>query len=194
MPTYECTLCNFSTLLKSNYTNHVASKKHIRFTQLEDIRKLSDNPEQPKTTQEQHPDNTETTKNNEKNPNEFTCKYCDQQFRFRQSMNRHIKYTCTKTKDEISKEGVELLKKRIEQHEMNIEIQKQMLHDIIDKQSLIIDKLMKNVEIQGSFNTTNNIQNIHLDTGNKLEELYKRLVEMHQDSCAKSTDSLETIL
>jgi len=69
-----------------------------------------------------------------------------------------------------------------------------MLHDIIDKQSLIIDKLMKNVEIQGSFNTTNNIQNIQLDTGTKLEELYKRLVERHQASYVKSKDSLETIL
>jgi len=105
-------------------------------------------------------------------------------------MYRHIKYTCTKNKEEDLKEWVELLKKRIEKHEMNFEIQKQMLHDIIDKQSFIIDKLMKNVEIQGSFNTTNNIENIHLNTGDKLEDLYKRLVERRQES---SPDSIEKI-
>jgi len=29
MPVYECDLCKFSTHLKSNYSNHVSSKKHI---------------------------------------------------------------------------------------------------------------------------------------------------------------------
>jgi len=187
---YYCECCKYRTNKRFNYDKHLSSKKHC----------IADETykKQPKTTFEspksQHLDIPKSTQIAEKVATDFTCKYCDQQFRFKQSMYRHIKYTCTKNKDEISKEGVELLKKRIEQHEMNIEIQKQMLHDIIDKQSLIIDKLMKNVEIQGSFNTTNNIQNIHLDTGNKLEELYKRLVERHQDSYEKSTDSLETIL
>jgi len=190
MPIYSCDICNFSTHLKSNYTCHVSSKKHIRFAQLEETRKSLDNTEQHKTTQKQHLENPETTISNEKIPNEFTCKYCDQMFRFKQSMYRHIKYTCTKNKEEDLKEWVELLKKRIEKHEMNFEIQKQMLHDIIDKQSFIIDKLMKNVEIQGSFNTTNNIQNIHLNTGDKLEDLYKRLVERRQES---SPDSIEKI-
>ena len=178
MPTYECTLCNFSTLLKSNYTNHVASKKHIRFTELEDSRKLSDNPKQPKTTQEQHLDNPETTKNNEKNPNEFTCKYCDQQFRFRQSMNRHIKYTCTKNKDEDLKELVRLLNQRLEQQETNIELQKQK----IESQSKQIDKLMGKLEIHGSFNTTN-IQNINLlayratDVSHLTDDDYRRCIK-----------------
>jgi hypothetical protein len=73
---------------------------------------------------------------------------------------------------------------------MNFELQKEMLHKIIGEQSLLIDKLIRNIEIQGSFNTTNNT---HLDTGNKLEEMYKRLVEK-QESYEKSTVSLETIL
>jgi hypothetical protein len=179
MPTYECKLCNFLTQLKSNYTSHVASKKHIRFTQLEDNLKRSDNPEQPKTTQKQHPDNPETTKNNEKNLNEFTCKYCDQQFRFRQSMNRHIKYTCTKNKDEDLKELVRLLNQRLEQQETNIESQKQK----IESQSKQIDKLMGKLEIHGSFNTTNNIQNINLlayrasDVSHLTDEDYRRCIK-----------------
>ena len=186
MPIYTCELCNFSTPLKSNYTCHVSSKKHLRFTQLEETRRSSDNPEQPKTTQKQHLVNPETTIELPKVATDFTCKYCERQFRFRQSMNRHIKYTCA-LKDDL-KQWVDLLKKRIEQQETNIKIQKQVLHEIIDKQSLLIDKLMKNVEIRDSFNTTNNIQNIHLNIGDNPEEVYKRLVERYQDSCEKSRE------
>ena len=29
MPLYNCDCCVFSTLLKSNYTNHLTTKKHI---------------------------------------------------------------------------------------------------------------------------------------------------------------------
>ena len=68
-----------------------------------------------------------------------------------------------------------------------------MLHKIIEEQSLLIDKLMRNVEIQGSFNTTNNIQHIQLATGHSPEEIYKRLVEI-QNSYANSPESPETIL
>ena len=28
MPLYSCTCCNFSTILKSNYTNHLNTRKH----------------------------------------------------------------------------------------------------------------------------------------------------------------------
>lgn len=192
MPIYTCELCNFSTPLKSNYTCHVSSKKHLRFTQLGETRKSSDNSEQPKTTQKQPLVNPETTIELPKVATDFTCKYCDQPFRFRQSMNRHIKYTCSK-KDDL-KDRVDLLKRRIEQQEINIKTQKQMLHEIIDKQSLLIDKLMKNVEIRNSFNTTNNIQNIHLNAGDNPEEVYKRLVERYQASCEKSREYVETIL
>ena len=37
------------------------------------------------------------------------CKYCDKEFKFRQSMYRHIKYTCKKNNDEDIKELVRLL-------------------------------------------------------------------------------------
>jgi len=136
MPTYSCDVCNFSTVLKSNYTSHVASKKHIRFTQIKPV-------DNPKTII----DTINTTIDVEKVANEFTCKYCDQPFRFRQSMNRHIKYTCAKNKEEDLKECVELLQKRIEQQEIQFETHKQMLYKIIDNQSLLIDKLTQNIKL-----------------------------------------------
>ena len=183
MPIYTCELCNFSTPLKSNYTCHVSSKKHLRFTQLEETRKSSDNPEQPKTTQKQHLVNPETTISNEKILNEFTCKYCDQQFRFRQSMNRHIKYTCTKNKDEDLKELVRLMNIQMEQQKTEFMSQLQTQKQKIDSQSKQIDKLMGKLEIHGSFNTTNNIQNINLlayrasDVSHLTDDDYRRCIK-----------------
>jgi hypothetical protein len=67
-----------------------------------------------------------------------------------------------KNKDEDLKELVRLLNQRIEQQETNMETQKQEFIKKIESQSKQIDKLMGKLEIHGSFNTTNNIQNINL--------------------------------
>ena len=108
MPTYLCDLCNFSTHLKSNYTSHLSSKKHGMMNKvklLTDPSQPKVNPESPQSQPRVTPKSTETI---EKVAHEFTCKYCEQQFKFKQSMYRHIKYTCTKNKDEDLKELVRL--------------------------------------------------------------------------------------
>ena len=137
MPTYSCDICNFSTTLKNNYVCHVASKKHIRFTQI----KPADNIKLPT--------DTKAPIEVEKVAPEFTCKHCDKLFRFRQSMNRHIKYNCIKNKDD-SKEDVELLKKKLEQQETKFETHAQLLHKMMEKQSAMIDKLMRTIELHHS--------------------------------------------
>ena len=148
MTHYFCDLCQFSTRLKSNYTSHLASNKHIRnSTTFVNPKATIVNP---KTINV----NPKATLSPEKVANEFTCKYCEQKFSFRQSMHRHIKYTCTKNKDEDLKELVRLLNQRLE-------TQKQEFIKKIESQSKQIDKLMGKLEIHGSFNTTN-IQNINL--------------------------------
>jgi len=77
----------------------------------------------------------------------YVCKYCEQSFKFRQSMYRHIKYSCTKNKDEDLKELVRLLNLQVQEQKNKIEVQNKN-----------IEKLMGKLEIRGSFNTTN-IQN-----------------------------------
>jgi len=54
-----------------------------------------------KTHYEKH----EKTKKHEKNKNlfvipKFICKYCAQEYKHKQSLSKHIKYSCTKNKDE----------------------------------------------------------------------------------------------
>ena len=81
----------------------------------------------------------------------FVCKYCEKEFTFKQSMYRHIKYTCKKNNDEDLKELVRLL------NQNNKELEKQV--QVKNKQ---IEKLAGKLEIHGlngSFNTTTNIQN-----------------------------------
>ena len=75
-------------------------------------------------------------------------------FSFRQSMNRHIKYSCTQNKDEDLKELVRLMNAQLE-------TQRQEFTKKIDAQAKQIEKLMGKLEIHGSFNTTH-IQNINL--------------------------------
>lgn len=152
MPIYHCDLCNFSTPLKSNYTSHLSTKKHISISNLKTIN--------PMTTQKQQSDNPKTITHEQ--TNDFTCKYCEQTFTFRQSMNRHIKYTCTKNKDEDLRKQVYLLKKQLEDHTQIFTkiIQDQNMQ--MDELSEKLEKLTYNLEINDSFNTTNHIQNIYM--------------------------------
>jgi len=137
MPIYDCKCCNFSTLLKSNYTNHLKTSKHISKSQ-------------PKV-------NIESTQSQPKvnidHSTLFVCKYCEQKFKFKQSMYRHIKYSCTKNKTEDLTELVRLLNLQLEQQKSEFQTQ-------LQTQSKQIEKLMGKLEINGSFNTTvNNVTN-----------------------------------
>lgn len=141
MPIYHCELCQFTTHLKCNYATHVETKKHLSHVALA-------------TTLKQQQVNPKTTTDTDKNPVSFSCKYCNQMFSFRQSMNRHIKYSCTQNKDEDLKELVRLMNAQLE-------TQRQEFTKKIDAQAKQIEKLMGKLEIHGSFNTTH-IQNINL--------------------------------
>jgi len=182
MPIYHCELCNFSTPLKSNYTSHLLTKKHISISNLKTI---NDNPKQPRATQKQPCDNPKTTIHHEQIFPDFTCKYCKQKFAFRQSMNRHIKYTCTQNKDEDLKELVRLMNIQIEQQKQELQTQKQEFIKKIETQSKQIEKLMGKLEIHGSFNTTN-IQNINLLAYRETD--VSHLTDQDYKSCLKKVN------
>jgi hypothetical protein len=167
MPIYHCELCNFSTPLKGNYTVHLSSTKHELRCKVNAIPSpsqsivISESPlrqsESPKSQSAVIP---ESPKTNEKTSRDFTCKYCEQKFKFKQSMYRHIKYTCTKNKDEDLKELVRLMNIQIEQQKNELQSQKQEFNKKIETQAKQIDKLMGKLEVGNTFNTAivNNIQ------------------------------------
>jgi hypothetical protein len=138
---YTCDNCNFKTNIQSNYDKHIQTMKHLN--NIINIRQ----------------------KIIQKN-NDYSCKYCGQLYKHKSSIYKHIKYNCMKNKDEDLKELVRLLNLKLEQKDKEIEIhQKQKDNELeiykkqIECQTKQIDKLMSKLEINGSFNTTNNIQN-----------------------------------
>jgi len=170
MPVYDCDLCKFTTHLKSNYSNHLSSKKHILISQL----KSNDNKKQPidneKTTKvatevaEVATEVAEVATEVAEVATEFTCRYCDKRFAFRQSLNRHIKYSCSKNKEQL-REVIRLLNLQMEQQRQLLENQRQEFTKILDLQTEKIEKLehfTRNLEIHDSFNTVNHIQHFHL--------------------------------
>jgi hypothetical protein len=136
-----CECCKYTTDKKFNYDKHLISKKHRRIEESSKklakislpLAKVSHSLEKEKL---------------------FKCKYCEQGYRHKSSLSKHIKYSCTKNKDEDLTELVRLLNQQLEQ-------QRQEFTKKIDAQSKQIEKLMGKLEIHGSFNTTN-IQNIQL--------------------------------
>ena len=128
MPQYICKYCKFDTMFKANYENHLLTKKHLK-----------------ESTKSQEKVNillNESTKSQQKTIN---CVYCNKLFKHKQSMYYHIKYSCTKNKDEDLKELVRLMNLKFE------------------TQAKQIEKLMCKLEINGNVNIQNNtINNIQL--------------------------------
>ena len=140
---FHCELCKYSTLRRFNYDKHLKSEKHeLKSKPAQIIAEVS--------LTEAKVSHTVTTV-----PEIFKCKYCEQCYRHKSSLLKHIKYSCTKNKDEDLKELVRLLNIQMEQ-------QKQELTNKIESQAKQIEKLMGKLEISGSFNTTNNVNNINL--------------------------------
>ena len=167
MPDYICNCCMFITPLKSNYTNHLKTYKHIRLAE-----KVI-----PKSTQSLPVEVQKSTQSlpivAEEKAHDFTCKYCEQKFKFKQSMYRHIKYSCKKNKDEDLKELVRLMNVQLEQQKQEISLQKNQ----IETQSKQIEKLMGKLEIHGSFNKTINNFNLlayrETDTSHLTDQDYR---------------------
>ena len=146
MVVYECTCCNFVTKLHTNYESHLKTKKHSS--------RVKCSPKVAQNIAQSSPKS-----------NTFPCEYCGQRFKHKSSMYKHIKYTCTKSKDEDIKELVRLMNLKLEQKDKELDIHKKQLESQskqLEVQSRQIDKLAAKLEINGSFNTMINIQNIQL--------------------------------
>ena len=129
MSVFECKVCNFTTLLRGNYTRHLATEKH----------KSKEKPVQEATEI--------VTEVEEENNDVIKCDYCDKTFAYTQSMKRHMKDRCKK------KDDVEILKKQLE--EAKQELKKK---DKNHKQDLLYEKKIyeKKIKKLNPANTTIN--------------------------------------
>jgi hypothetical protein len=143
---YNCNLCDFNTNIKTHYDRHLLTIKHITKENLLNVsQKLG---EISIKVSQKLGEKEESIK--EEIPT-FVCKYCEQTYKHKSSLSKHIKYSCTKNKDEDLKELVRLLNSQL-----------QVQSNQIQTQAKQIEKLMGKLEITGSFNTTNIQNNIQL--------------------------------
>ena len=136
-----CECCSYTTIIHANFLKHLLTFKHKLVSQK--LAKVSLNDE----------------KVSQKLASLFTCKYCEQTYKHKSSLSKHIKYACIKNKDEDLKELVRLLNNQVQ------------------SQAKQIEKLMGKLEIQGSFNTINNIQNINLNSYTNTDISYLKDVD-----------------
>jgi hypothetical protein len=150
---YTCELCEFTTTIKTHYDRHLTTAKHVTKEELSKVsQKLGEISfkvsQKLGEKDESKTDNTPT----------FICKYCEQSYKHKSSLSKHIKYSCTKNKDEDLKELVRLLNNQLQTQNSQLQAQSSQ----IQTQAKQIEKLMGKLEINGSFNTTNIQNNIQL--------------------------------
>lgn len=168
---YRCECCNYTTKSNSNYHKHVRSTKHNHMIQKEcnnDQKSIETTESEPKVISE----------------STYVCKHCQKSFTFKQSMYRHIKYSCMKNKDEDLKDLIRRMRLEIEtegkQREMERkereterkEFQKQMEQQELFQEKLfeqeitienLMNNLMKNINFNDSFNNTINHYTLLVD-------------------------------
>ena len=148
---YTCEYCNFNTKKKYNYDKHLLSNKH-KLVESKSLVSLSKSLVSPDTPQ------IIPIVNSVENES-FSCKYCGQKYKHKQSVTKHIKYSCTKNKTEDLTELVRLLNLQLEQQKNEFETK-------LQSQTKQIEKLMEKLEINNTYNTnshnTINTVNINL--------------------------------
>ena len=82
---YECELCNFSTILKGNYKQHLNSKKHFNNTE-NSLSSMVKTQKDPKKTQKD-------PKKTQKDP-VFLCDFCESKFSSYAHKRRHEIHRC----------------------------------------------------------------------------------------------------
>ena len=148
MSVFECKECNFTTLLRGNYTRHLATEKHKS---------------KEKTVQEATENVTEVE---EENDGVIKCEYCDKTFAYTQSMKRHMKDRCKK------RNNVEMLKKQLEETKQELKKKdKNHKQDLLYHKKIYEKKIKKltpanttinNTTINNTTNNTVNIQNNYI--------------------------------
>ena len=136
MMKFNCECCNYSTDDKSNFNKHIISKKHklVESKVVVSPKLVEISPVVAKVSHE--------------NINLFKCKYCEQGYKHKSSLSKHIKYSCTKNKTEDLTELVRLLNLQLEHKDKQLETQSKQ-----------IEKLMSKLEINNYTNSNNTIIN-----------------------------------
>ena len=108
--TFTCTICNYETKLKANYTRHLKSKRHIEKIEI--------------TTDNEHiiTNNAPIITNNN-----YTCEYCNSNYTKLSSLNRHQK-NCVKQILQDKESQIENNQKQLQEKDLQIKELKESHH------------------------------------------------------------------
>ena len=165
---YTCECCLFSTKKKYNYDKHVLSIKH-KLLESKSVVSLGKSKVSPGPVQSIHIVNSVENEN-------FSCKYCGQNYKHKQSVTKHIKYSCTKNKTEDLTELVRLLNLQLEQQKNEFETK-------LQTQTKQIEKLMEKLEINNYTNSNNTIINVNINLLNYKDTDTSHLTNVDYKKC-----------
>ena len=157
MPLYLCEPCNFSTKIKTQYKQHLCTKKHARNTKeptpILENSKISDQKGSTKEHKYRKSGAQRSTKEHATQNPIFSCEYCNKGFSSFKILSRHQKLYCS----EISQKSLD---KKTELEELKTMIKEEREEHKKEKEKLYqyIDKL-----IEKAGYTINNTQNISLN-------------------------------
>jgi len=154
---YTCDCCNYFTKKKYNYDKHILSNKHVLMESKSKVSLSKSKVSLSKSkVSPENPINVLDISDNKI----ISCKYCGQQYKHKQSVTKHIKYSCTKNKTEDLTELVRLLNLQLEYKDKQLEHKDKQL----ETQTKQIEKLIGKLEINYSQtnNIINNIVNVNL--------------------------------
>ena len=173
MPKYKCYCCNYETIILTHYNKHLKTNKHQK--------NIKSHPKVTKKSPLLYP---KVTISEDCDTSHLKCKYCNKQFKYKQGMYRHIKYSCKKNKDEDMKELARLMNEIKEQNKSK--------DNQIEQMQKQIDKLTNKLQIQNfnlQNNTLNNIQNnFHIKLLNYNETDYSHLSDNDYIFCIKENN------
>ena len=173
---YFCEICKFQTIRSDNYDRHLKTLKHINNVK-----------SKPKVSL-----NGSKSKSKVSLSEDYSCKYCNKTFKHKQSVSKHIKYSCKQNKDEDLKELVRLMNLQLQQKDK--ELKKQQKQN--ETQQRQIEKLMDKLQVNHITNNTyvqNNIQLLSYkdtDMSHLTNKDYERAIKK-VNSCVK--DMIEQI-
>ena len=168
MVNYNCNVCNYITIRKSDYNRHIGTKKHLMKTNNYDLIEKHNkylNINSNKGVLHNKPQEKNIKKNL------YECKHCFIKFTRIDSLNRHILKYCKLNKLKEKKETlITHIDEYTKQREYNKK-EKDKLYDYIDK--LINKKGNTNIIINNQMNNKINLNNI------RNEEIYDDYMRKH---------------
>jgi hypothetical protein len=171
MVTYECDICKFNSIRKTDYTRHLKTLKHKKNEETQGIKEhKSIKKDHKKTILGPFLEKKETILGPQK---DHFCPHCNKGFKYKTHLYRHQKHYCKILKEEkIENEKLKLLiEKQNDEHQK----EKQKLYDYIDK---LIDKTGDTYNIEQQNNQINLNNFGHEDISHLTDNFMHRLLSI----------------